>query len=363
MADFTVTTVADTIDPNDGALSLREALALVDADAATADTVIFDGSVQGGRIVLAGSQLTVGSDVTIDGGSGVTIDAHQASRVLLVQSGTADQSSDVVLQHLTVTGGRTTGDDGGGIHAGDYTTLMLDHATVSGNSTAGMYADGGGIYAYSVTLTNSTVSGNSSGESDGGGIGGSDVTLANSTVSGNSAHSGGGIYGYSVTLTDSTVSGNAAVLYGGGISGNYVMLSNSIIAGNGDSGPAPDVSGSITASNGHNIFGSDVEESISGDLENVPAGLLFAGGLADNGGPTQTIALRDAADNPALAEPIRPRPRPPTSVARRGRSRPAPRPTSARSSSGRRRPSPCPRSTWSTVPRAASSCAARPVPT
>ena len=122
---------------------------------------------------------------------------------------------------------------------------MLDHATVSGNSTAGMYADGGGIYAYSVTLTNSTVSGNSSGESDGGGIGGSDVTLANSTVSGNSAHSGGGIYGYSVTLTDSTVSGNAAVLYGGGISGSYMMLSNSIIAGNGDSGPAPDVSGSI----------------------------------------------------------------------------------------------------------------------
>ena len=32
----------------------------------------------------------------------------------------------------------------------------------------------------------------------------------------------------------------------------------------------------------------------------MPASLLFAGGLADNGGPTQTIALRDAADNPAL---------------------------------------------------------------
>ena len=32
----------------------------------------------------------------------------------------------------------------------------------------------------------------------------------------------------------------------------------------------------------------------------MPASLLFAGGLADNGGPTQTIALRDAIDNPAL---------------------------------------------------------------
>ncbi len=73
-----------------------------------------------------------------------------------------------------------------------------------------------------------------------------------------------------------------------------------------------------------------------GDLENVPASLLFAGGLADNGGPTQTIALRDAADNPALggADPADCA-RPPTSAAWRGRSRPAPTRTSARSSSTR----------------------------
>ena len=41
--------------------------------------------------------------------------------------------------------------------------------------------------------------------------------------------------------------------------------------------------------------------AVAGDLQNVPTSLLFAGGLADNGGPTQTIALRDASDNPALA--------------------------------------------------------------
>ena len=59
--------------------------------------------------MLAGSQLTVNSDVTIDGGAGVTIDANQQSRVLLVQGGTEDQPNDVVLAHLTITGGRTTG--------------------------------------------------------------------------------------------------------------------------------------------------------------------------------------------------------------------------------------------------------------
>ena len=36
--------------------------------------------------MLAGSQLTVASEVTIDGGAGVTVDAKQASRVLEVSS-------------------------------------------------------------------------------------------------------------------------------------------------------------------------------------------------------------------------------------------------------------------------------------
>ena len=76
MATYTVTTTADTLDPTDGQLSLREALALADVDAATADTIDFAPEVQGGRIALAGSQLTVASEVTIDGGAGVTIDAE-----------------------------------------------------------------------------------------------------------------------------------------------------------------------------------------------------------------------------------------------------------------------------------------------
>ena len=54
-----------------------------------------------------------------------------------------------------------------------------DRQHVSGNSTAGIYARGGGIYSGgNVTLTNSTVSGNSTrGEPSrhGGGIFGSDI--------------------------------------------------------------------------------------------------------------------------------------------------------------------------------------------
>jgi hypothetical protein len=80
LATYTVATTGDVVDPSDGVLSLREALALADADGSTADRVDFAPGVQGGTIVLAGSQLTVASDVAVDGGAGVTVDAHQASR-------------------------------------------------------------------------------------------------------------------------------------------------------------------------------------------------------------------------------------------------------------------------------------------
>jgi len=40
MANFTVTTLSDVVDPNDGQTSLREAVALANADT-TADTISF----------------------------------------------------------------------------------------------------------------------------------------------------------------------------------------------------------------------------------------------------------------------------------------------------------------------------------
>ncbi|MGE3294031.1 MAG: choice-of-anchor Q domain-containing protein, partial [Geminicoccaceae bacterium] len=401
---FVVTTTSD-VTADDGQLTLREALALADVNSLTADRIEFAAEVQGRSITLAGSQLTASSDITIDGGVGVTVDANQASRVLLIQG----LGTEVTLQHLTITGGRTTADKdggGGGIRAGQTTSLALEQTTVSGNSTAGYRADGGGIEGDFVILTDSAVSGNSTAGygAYGGGIRGHSVVLVNSTVLNNSTAgeraSGGGIEGYSVTLTNSTVSGNSTANYrasGGGISGEKIAVTNSsvsnnstagdsaggagifaqgfpaavtltnstvvgnrahgeyadgggifvneygalaltdstvtgntagvygyggglflfetpysrasatvrnsIVAGNvGGGGPAePDITGRITTSNGHNIFGSDVQGAIGGDLEDVPASLLFVGGLADNGGPTQTIALRDAADNPALA--------------------------------------------------------------
>jgi hypothetical protein len=136
---------------------------------------------------------------------------------------------------------------GGAIFNGEHggnATVTLINSTVSGN-TSGPNPDspgssgGGGIYNYfgTVTLTNSKISGNTNHGRWGGGISNSfgTVTLADSTVSGNSANSGGGIWDDSgtVTLTNSTLSGNSAK-FGGGIYSydGTVNLINSTVSGN-----------------------------------------------------------------------------------------------------------------------------------
>ncbi|MFO1046509.1 MAG: choice-of-anchor Q domain-containing protein [Geminicoccaceae bacterium] len=394
MADFIVDTTADTVDAHDGVLSLREALAQADRSDG-ADTIRFSDQVQGGTIVLAGSQLTVASEVTVDGGSGVTIDADQRSRVLLVEEPEGDNHAWVTLSHLTITDGRTRGGGGGIYSQADYDSLRLDHVNVTGNRATGVgggisgfydtdlsdcivagnraAGSGGGIAGYYVSVANSTISDNQArGDSaSGGGIAaGEHVWLSNSTVSGNSAiggdASGGGIFSLHLFALDSTVSGNQARgagasgggldqyfgyarLYGSTVTGNRAVgagatgggidagdygnlyAHNSIVAGNSATGSgAADVDGSVL-SNGTNIFGSEVAGSLPSDAQSVAANVLFAavdpatggGLLADNGGSTWTIALRDAVDNPALghADPNAPYASP---TDQRGVARPLP---------------------------------------
>ena len=297
---------------------MREALTLANADGLTDDRIEFATSIQGQTIVLGGSQLLITSGVTIDGGDGVTIDAAQASRVFLMRG-----FSDVRLEHLTITGGRFEGfrfdDGGGGICAERYVALALYHCYIVDNTVTG--SPGGGIFGSQLSLTDSTVSRNVAiyyGFGDavdtglGGGIAGdygSSISLTNSTISGNSAYFGAGIFvaeficavGKLMAPSVGNVTTDSGA-YGNGIEvrrhGTFVVA-NSIIADRVVTtelqGPGPRM-----VSNGHNIFGSDVAENAPSDLENVPPELVFAGGLADHGGPTPTLALRDAPDNPAL---------------------------------------------------------------
>ncbi|MEM9030137.1 MAG: right-handed parallel beta-helix repeat-containing protein, partial [Pseudomonadota bacterium] len=276
MGNFVVNTTSDVVDDTDGFLSLREAVALANADP-NLSIITFDATAadfSGDALIrLTQGQLTVTENMTIDGSTAggavvITGDANDDDVTLpgtditdVAASGGArlDDNSRLFLAlddaalsltALTLTGGRTAF-PGGAIRSFDGAVTLTD-STVSGNSTAGADASGGGIYgrAGGVTLTGSTVSDNSTvgANARGGGIFSfNDVTLTNSKVSGNSTAGlnadGGGIFndGGAVTLIYSTVSGNSTAgesSDGGGIASytGLVVATNSTIAGNSTAG-------------------------------------------------------------------------------------------------------------------------------
>jgi hypothetical protein len=227
--------------------SLRDAIALTPAGG----TVDFQAGLTG-TIVLTTGQLTIDNDLTIAGpGADVlTVSGNHASRVFNI--GTA---LTVAISGIAVANGETNADGGGILNAGTLTvtnstlsgnaaedvggaisnagTLTVTNSTFSGNSTSGPYG-GGGIYnGGTVTITNSTLSGNSAiGNRPGGAMSNAGtVTITNSTLSGNSAFSGGGIsnlafVGATVTITSSTLSGNSAIGAATGVEGGGGAISN-----------------------------------------------------------------------------------------------------------------------------------------
>ena len=239
-ASLVVTTAGDIVNNFDELTSLREAINFANSQAG-ADTITFSSLFDTAQTIpLTSGQLGITDSLIITGPGQelLTVDAQQNSRVMHFSTSTGD----LTLGGLTLTGGRTTEllQHGGGIQFESNGTLTLNNSTVSGNSSA---EDGGGIYTSSgaVTLNSSTLSGNSSAD-DGGGIytKSGAVTLNSSTVSGNSTtrnySDGGGIRSYSgaVTLNSSTVSGNSSDDHGGGIHAIYgsVTLTDSTVNGN-----------------------------------------------------------------------------------------------------------------------------------
>jgi CSLREA domain-containing protein len=291
-AGIVVNSLADD-EADDGECTLREAIAAADTDIASgampgecpagagADTITFNVS---GTITLLGSDvlssLFIFSSLTIDGGGAITISGNNTQRargVFFVVAGT------VTLSGLTITAGSALPAGGGILNDGD---LTVTNSTISGNTAPN---DGGGITNRGLlAVTNSTITGNSS--HHGAGIRNiGTATITNSTISGNtSANQGGGIYndGGALTVTNSTISGNTAVNQGGGIFADAAeTLRNAIVAGN-------------TAPDGPDIIGS--VDVASNTLDGDATDILDPAGLADNGGPTQTIALALVAGNPAV---------------------------------------------------------------
>jgi len=227
--------------------------------------------------------VVVGATATI---SGVTIEnGNSANGGGIFSTGTLTVSNSTLS-------GNTAGQYGGGIFSEG--TLTVSGSTLSGNKTPNSI--GGGIYIGNgtATMSNSTLSGNSA-VLGGGILNSGTLTVSNSTLSGNSASAGGGIYNYGGTLTvsNSTLSGNsAAASDGGGIFqiGGALTLKSTLLA-NESSGGNCAVSGTAT-SDGYNLTDDSSCSFLtaSTDQSDVTAG-TYLGPLANNGGPTQTIAL------------------------------------------------------------------------
>src|SRR5262249_35574821 len=157
-------------------------------------------------------------------------------------------------------------------------------------------------------IAESTISGNkSSGTSssnNGGGFENAGVaSLTNVTVSGNATSGrGGGIFqaasGGKLTLRNVTIADNSAAIAAGGVqdmsSAVHTELINTIVAAN--VAPASgDCNGTLT-SDGFNLVQDVAGCTIAGDpTGNILGAAAHLMPLADNGGPTRTMALRNSS--------------------------------------------------------------------
>lgn len=286
----------------------------------------------GGAIHDTGASLALIRDAlrknrtNSDGGFGgaVSIESNNAGTLIVRNS--------IFALNTAADSGPSGGGFGGAI---DFEPSTTGHLTVinsefdsntaqSGTTSGGGF--GGGISfepsdAGTLTITGSTFSGNvAAGSSSQGGFGGgisfepgsapSPLTITNSTFTGNKAGGlssfGGAIdwepnAGSTGTLRQVTIAGNSTSTknQGGGlwIQDAPLTIENSIVSGNTGGGAVDNCtrSGGTVVAKGHNV---EVGKTCGFDIHANP--LLLA--LANNGGPTRTMALaagssaRDTAD-------------------------------------------------------------------
>ncbi len=276
--------------------TLRDAIIAADTKTATkkcvagtgTDTIMFRVS---GTITL-GSTLpqvvNISPDsLTIDGrrrmgrGKAITVDGANSFQILSVNS-----VATLYLNNLTIAHGRS-------LHGGieNSGTLTVSNSTFSGNGSS--TGSGGIENSGTLTVRNSTFAGNSGYE--GGGIFNvGTLTVSNSTFSSNNAivQSGGGIDNFNTAMvTNSTFSGNSSPIdFGGGIGNVFaasLTVTNSTFSGNSSqSGGGIGNGGTLTVTN--STFSNNIASN-------------GGGGIINFGGPL-TVTNSTFSNNSALVD-------------------------------------------------------------
>jgi hypothetical protein len=244
--------------------------------------------------------VTIANSVVTRNNFGYRNATNLAATVTVLNSSFTGHALEAILSYgnteITVTNSTISGNSVG-IET-NFATVSIANSTISDNS--GWL---GGVFAASgvLSIVNSTISGNSATTGTGGGIYGNgldDLSIVNSTISGNSANTGtgGGIYNYNspLRITNSTITGNSAGsgggIYNDGSGGASVVEISNTILNAGASGENIFNNGGTVTSDGYNLSSDDGGGYLTGPGDQVNTDPLL-GPLQNNGGPTFTHAL------------------------------------------------------------------------
>lgn len=278
-----------------GVCALRDALAAAATDTAVngcaagsgADTIVFDLS---GTITLSETLfLSVTDPVTIDAtGRSITLDGHNAVRLFDL-----DQNTPLTLRSLTLANGFAASGGGGAINSRSGTVMNISNSTFAHNISGcgGAIQTAGSDISTTLTIANSTFYANE----------------ASTHECGSASDYGGAILAVetAVTVINSTFSSNRAsgvaqILI---VRGSFT-LANTILTDSLDGPTCSFLDGPSVTVAGMNLVG---DTTCGSDIEHFTVTDPKLGPLADNGGPTQTMALLpgspaiDAADNATCA--------------------------------------------------------------
>jgi len=255
------------------------------------NTIVQSNTASQGGGVFNNSGTVIFADSTVVGNTATTTTPRGGGGIRNTLFGK------VYLDNTDVLSNTTLSSDGAGLANGGQMSLLDSTVAgnASGNSGGGILNDGTAVTA-TLYITNTTVSGNTA-LSNGGGLLNnrtSEATITNSTFSGNSAPNGGGAIrnhaiSSTVTLLNSTLYGNSSNSNDGGGLRNMgtAYVKNTIIAGS----PSGNNCAGVLTSQGHNLS-SDAScagsLTATGDRNSIDP---VVGPLQDNGGSTQTHAL------------------------------------------------------------------------
>ncbi len=286
LANIVVDTTDDVVDDSDGVTSLREAI--IEANSTPEDDTIQLTAGERYNLTISGSDEDAAATGDLDiiaGGGEITVISEGEEQAVIDAGGIEGLGNRVFhvledaaleLENVEITGGFVTGNSGGGIY--NSGTVSINNSTISGNLENFLIDGGGGIHnAGTANISNSTISDNSA--FYGGGIYNTGTaTISDSAISGNFSNtSGGGIlnrYGI-VSISNSNISGNSADFDGAGIySLGTATISDSTISGNSNGG----INNSGTAI----ISDSTISGNLMGGINNSGAATISDSTISGN---------------------------------------------------------------------------------